>query len=272
MSGTLVSQIISDAYREANITALGTSPTTNQNNEALTRLNSIVFGALGFEIGELEYDWLAPAPQRTAQVAANYPQAPYPMGADPTILSFPIASDFDPQVYPYPPKNSRIVWGGNTLKVYFPENPDNGSRMSVVQGSGAGDDGQTGNILTLDGNGKYIGAPGTTQATFTFNAGVPIPSTYWLYISDYGFWRGIATLALTDTLPFPTRFDDYWVTTLMFRLAPRYNKKVSDETVAWMKLMEQKMKQAFRQSQVTVYGSFDFPRSLQSYISGYWYW
>lgn len=269
---TPVASIISDAYREANIVALGNSPTTNQQAEALARLNRYVKGVYGFELGEPLIDWMIPQPQRTAPVAANYPQAPYPLSTDASILPFPLATEADPYVYPYPPSNSRIVWGGSTITVWLPEQPENGARIQLVQGSGAGDNGQDGNVLTIDANGRWIGAPGTATAQFTFSKESPIAPQSWIYISDTAAWTLIADLALTDSMPFPSQFDDLWTTALMIRLAPRYNKTTAAETKLIFEQMLMKIKQAYRQTAPTVYGSFDFPRSLQSYISGQWFW
>lgn len=269
---TAASSIINDAYREANIVALGSSPTANQQTEALERLNRYIQGVYEFELGESLADWMAPQPQRTAPVAANYPQAPYPLNTDSSILSFPMSTELDPYVYPYPPKNSRLVWGGSTLTVFFPEQPENGSRMQLVQGSGKGDNGQDGNVLTIDANGRYLSSAGNTQNTYNFDSDTPIPTVSWIYISELGLWQEINDLALTDQLPFPSKFNDLWITALMIRLGPRYNKPASAETQLIFKQMLLKIKQAYRQSAPTVYGSFDFPRTLQSYISGHWFW
>lgn len=272
MTFSLASDIISSAYREANITALGTSPTANQSSEALSKLNRAIKSVYGTELGEPLIDWQAPQPQRTAPVAANYPQAPYPYVNDPVIMPFPAASAADEYVYPYPPKNSRVVWGGDILTVYFSEQPNNGSRMGLVQGSGAGDAGQTGNVLTIDGNGRYIDAPGTTQATFTFNSSTPIDPSFWIYIAETGCWTTLSDLSLTSTMIFPEQFDDYWIIGLALRLAPSYNKTISEESKARFMQMEVKIRTAYRQEQPTIYGSFDFPRSLQSYIAGRWFY
>jgi hypothetical protein len=43
---------------------------------------------------------------------------------------------FGTAVYPYPPKNSRIVFAGTRNQtVWFPEQPDDGSRMGLIQGA-----------------------------------------------------------------------------------------------------------------------------------------
>src|SRR5579864_8645241 len=137
---TLASAIIQSAYREGNLIPVGTSPTTAESTEALERLNRYVQGVYGDMLGENMMDWDAPAPQRTAPVASNYPQAPYPTD---TLFGFgnPLSADPNGNIWPFPPANSRIVFGGVTPTVYFPEAPLDGARMAIVQGSGAGDSG-----------------------------------------------------------------------------------------------------------------------------------
>lgn len=258
--GTAVATIISDAYREANITALGTLPTAAQQAEALDALNRVITSVYGDELGEQLSDWLVPNPQRTAPVAANYPQLPY------ANQGYGVAAAFNQ----YPPKNTRIIWGGNTTTVWLPEKPDNGSRIALIQGSGLGDNGADGNVLTIDGNGRYLNSLGATQQTFVFSTAAPIAAG-WLYLAGLGLWTPITELALTDNLPFPQKHDDFWITALMIRLAPRYNKVVSPETKGAFQLAMDRLISSYTQSDVTVYGAWDFPNSLQSYISGRYY-
>ncbi len=267
---TPVATIVSDAYREMNIVAIGLAPTTAQQNEALTLLNDIIRGVYDTEIGERLYDWQVPQPQRTAQVAANYPQLPYPLNTDSTILPFPMTTEQDLFITPFPPKNSRMVWGGQTMTIYMPEQPDNGSRMMLVQGSGKGDAGIDGNVATIDGNGRYVGAIGQSQATYTFSFETGFQSVSWIYISPTGVWTPVVDLALTDVMIFPRKHDTYFKTALAIRLAPRYNKAISKETGAAFTAAEAALKTDYRQTGVTVYGSQDFPRSLQSFVQGKW--
>jgi hypothetical protein len=137
---TTATTLIQAAYREGNLIPVGKSPTPTEQSEALDGLNRLVNGIFGFEMGENLADWLFPAPQRTAPVAANYPQLPAP--AYQGVLQ-------NTYMTPYPPNNVRVVWGGVTGTLWFPEKPEPGSRMAVVQGSGAGDSGAPGQIITL---------------------------------------------------------------------------------------------------------------------------
>lgn len=255
--------LIQAAYREGNLIPIGATPNDDENSEALERLNRYIRGVFGFEMGEPLVDWPAPAPQRTAPVAANFPQAPWPQSTDAAILTSPVASDMSQNVSPYPPKNSRIVWGGKAaLKVYFPEQPDDGSRMSLVVGALA----DLSQVLTLDGNSRTIeGAPTQAQPT-------PPTNKEWLYRADVADWRIVEDMAIDDECPFPNEHDDLWICLLSIRLAPRYNKAIMPETQAIAKVALARLKAKYRQAVNTVYGSQDYPRSLQSYISGQWWW
>lgn len=261
---TIASSIIQSAFREGNLIPAGTNPTTIEQSETLERLNRYVLGVFGQEMGENLLDWQAPVPQRTAPVAANYPQAPWP-----TDLSMgfgnPLSSDPNSNIWPFPPANSRIVFGGVDATVYFPEAPLDGARMAVVQGSGAGDSGDVGELLTLDGNGRTIEGANTKVLTS------PIAVRAWLYRADLADWRAMVDMALGDDMPFPSELDDLWICALSIRLAPRYGKTTAPETAACFKAKLTQLKARYRQAAVTTYGSENIPRSLQSYIAGRWW-
>jgi hypothetical protein len=267
-----VASILSRAYREANVTALGVSPTASQISEGVDNLNSFMSIALGMDLGEPLSDWLSPAPQRTAPVAANFPQGPQVWNG--SLGPGALMGVYGTNVTPYPPINSRVIWGGVTQTVYFPERPENGSRLSLVQGSGLGDAGAPGNVLTLDANGRYIGVPTTPPTvvptnTFTFSSITPA-SADWIYVAAYGIWMPIGTLKSTDTFILPPDYDDYFIVGTAGRLAPKYNKVLSAESQAAYMMAQAKVKSEFAQKHDTVYGSWEFPNSLQSYSAGRW--
>lgn len=263
---TTALSLITSAYRGMNVIPLGSTPSANQIAEALERLNRYVQGVYGHELGENLVDWLAPAPQRTAPAAANYPQAPYPLDAGGGVFGNPYASDLSSDISPMPPKNSRIVFGGVTYTVYFPETPEPGSRMAVVQGSGAGDSGVPGAVLTLDGNGRTI--EGSNTKTYTD----PLTARQWIYREDLADWVAVVDMAQGDQCPFPSDIDDLWITALQIRLAPNYGKTTSPEVKDTFDRMLKKVKARYRQSAVTTYGSAEFPRTMQSYLSGRWFY
>ena len=263
---TIASVLIQQAYRENNLIPAGGTPTTPEQTEALALLNNFIFGVFGHEMGEELTDWQVPAPQRTSPVAANYPQLPYPTDIGGNIFPLPFGPTTSQAIFPFPPVNSRIVFGGVSGKAYFPEQPNDGARMAMIQGSGAGDMGVPGSTLTLDGNGRTIEGANTQAYTD------PITARQWLYRADLGDWTAVIPLLIGGNCPFPPELDDLWVTALFIRLAPRYGKAVPTETSAIFTKMLKTLKARYRQAGVTVYGSQDFPRSLQSYISGRWWW
>lgn len=263
---TTALSIITDAYREGNLIPVGSTPTDAEQAEALRALNRFISGVFGEEMGENLVDWPAPLPQRTAPVAANYPQLPYPMGLDGDLLGVPLPTSLSNDFSFYPPKNSRIVFGGVSATLYLPEQPDDGSRMAVVQGSGAGDDGTAGSILTLNGNGRTIEGANTLELTD------PITPKQWLYRADLGDWIAVTTLAIGDELPFPDDLDDLWICMLAIRLSPRYGKAVQDGTSSTAVRMMKKLKAKYRQAGTTVYKSGDIPNTFQSYASNRWWW
>lgn len=375
---TTATVILQDIFREGNLIAAGASPSTAEQTEALAVLNRVVDGVFGFEMGENLSDWLVPVPQRTAPVAARWPQGP---------LASPLNLGPSKFVWPYPPTNRRIVFGSVTNTCYFPEAPDDGARMAIVQGSGAGDAGTPGTahgvmtqtalptathtvtigaqvytwvaaltvanqvligatvanslvnlaaavnggegqgvvygpgtvanasasasmdfaagtltatalqagaagnsiastttdgngswaaatllggivgaILTLDGNGRYI--DGAAQQQFE----TPIPATQWIYRADLGSWLTANDMGLLDQMPFPKEFDDFFIVAGMRRLAPRYNKIMSTESLQTALVTLQRLQARYRQAALTTYGSENFPRTDQSYLGASWWW
>lgn len=263
---SVAGDIIQAALRETNIIPIGTTPSGAEQTEALDTLNRLISSIMGYELGEPLQDWVFPAPQRTAPVAANYPQFPYPLSNYPEVMPIPYGYDPAFNQTPYPPSNSRIVFGGLSGTLYFPEQPADGARMGLIQGSGAGDGGSAGSVLTLDGNGRTI--EGTPQITLTD----PVPQKNWFYRADLGDWIALQTLGVNDTMPFPQEFDDFFVTMLAIRLAPRYGKTVQPESVKYALDALKRLKAKYAQTGVTVYKAEDIPRTLQGYLSGIWYY
>lgn len=259
---TTAIKLIQAGYREGNLIPVGKQPTTDEQSEALDGINRFVNGIFGYEMGEPLSDWLFPAPQRTGEVPTTFPQLPVPDHIGPA---------YSPYLAPYPPKNSRVVWGAVEGTLYFPDKPEPGSRMAIVQGSGAGDDGQDGEVLTIDGNGRFIQDPADktykTQVLLTS----PVASNQWFYRDDLGVWILCQDMLLTDECPFPKEFDDFFVCALAKRLAPRYGKLTAAETVETAKVTLSHLKTRYRQSAPTVYGSENFPRTYQTFVSGEWW-
>lgn len=252
---TIASAILIQGYRENNLVPVGKSPTDDEMAEGLVLLNNYIAGIFGYEMGENLGDWMIPVPQRTAPVAGNWPQGPQ-------LLDQPAVA-----AYPYPPANQRLVWGLKTLTVYFPESPRDGARMALVDGSGTGDGGAAGQTLTINGNGRLIEA----AAALTFTSPLASPRA-WMYRGDLANWIVVQALALADEMPFPAEFDDFFICALSKRLAPRYNKVSSVETLKTAQDTLKRLKARYRQSAVTTYGSGQIPGTDQSYQPGQWWY
>lgn len=260
---TTATKLIQAAYREGNLIPAGKLPTTDEQTEALEGLNRYVNGIFGFEMGENLWDWQFPRPQRTGVVPTSFPQLPIADWAG-GVLNTALA--------PYPPRNTRIVWGEVTETIYFDDKPEAGSRMALVQGSGAGDGGAPGTILTIDGNGRYIQDPTSLQMQTQVEVTSPVLTPLqWFYRDDIGCWVVCQDMAMADECPFPKEFDDFFICALAKRLAPRYNKVTANETIETAKVTLARLKARYRQSAPTVYGSENFPRTSQSYITGSWW-
>lgn len=259
---TTAIKLIQSAYREGNLIAAGSQPTTAEQVEALELLNEFVNGIFGFEMGENMWDWLFPAPQRTGQVASTYPQLPVPDYVGPLYNQY---------LAPYPPKNTRVVWGEVEGTMYFPDKPEPGTRMAVVQGSGAGDNGQPGAVLTIDGNGRLIQDPADMMFKTQVLLTGPLDPNQWFYREDLAMWILCQDMELEDECPFPKECNEFFICALAKRLAPRYGKITAAETVETAKRTLTRLKARYRQSAPTVYGAENFPRTGQSYITGSWW-
>lgn len=263
---TTAQDIITRAYREVNITSIGVPPTDDQLTEGLARLNAWLRILFGSELGEPLQDWLVPSPQRTAPVAANFPQLPYPQGTDWNLMGTPLPGAVGPTLWPYPPPNSRLIIAlTQNTTVWFPEQPSDGARMAIIPG-GLGVQPFT---LTLDGNSRTINGAPTQVIT------VPLTLTTrqrWMYRSDIGDWRPIHDMALTDLIPFPDDMEDYLAVGLAIRLAPSNDKTISGETLKAFKDAELIFKARYKQVGTTTYNGQDVPSSYESFLGGRYWW
>lgn len=269
---TTAQTIVMRAYRRLNISPLGKTPTTNQLAEGLDELNSFLRIIFGQQMGELLQDWEAPFQQRTAPVAANFPQNPYPMNQDAQFMGLPLSGGAGNLFWPYPPKNSRIVLGplSAPTTIWFPEQPDDGSRMGIIQGGLS-----IPNVaITLDGNSRLIAANSTTAGTPTIalTTGSAFTGQRWMYRADLGIWMALADLALTSQMPLPEDMDDYTVLSLALRIAPMNDKTLGGEMVEALKQAKSIFQARYRQEGTTVYKSADIPLGYESYISGRYWW
>jgi hypothetical protein len=191
---TLVSETITRAYRESQLIPLVQSPTTTEQNEALPLLSSLFLSCVGYEVGE-------------------------------DIRELNIGGLYDRSMYatPWIPENVRLILnlsGAQTFKL--DPMPYEGQRLAFAD---AGNNLATYN-LTLDGNGRTI--EGSSMLTLSTNG----DARQWIYRSDTANWIKITGLQLTDTMPFPTEYDDYFIIGLAMRLNPRNGAATEKESLA----------------------------------------
>jgi hypothetical protein len=193
---TLVSQIITDAYRETNLVPLGATISSNMQTEALNRLNSLVMSVVGNEVAD-------------------------------GLSELAIGGDFDQTEFATTevgiPDNVRVMLNlSSATSLDLDPMPFDGQRLAVVDVSGT-----LGTYnLTLSGNSRNI--EGASSLTLNTNS----LTRQWLYRSDTGNWAKLTDLITSDQLPFPEEFDDFFIISLAARLNPRYGQTLDPASVA----------------------------------------
>lgn len=197
----LVSDVITAAYREADLIPVGSAPTGVEQTEALGILNRNWRYVLGFELGESVKDW--PIPQPSGQVTT----------ADDNFYPGSLATSWI-----NPPQNVNLLVQSTeaTLTILFTQNPSPGARMAVRDtGSSAGA------LLVLNGNSKLIeGQPVSPAALVSSYSGKE-----WFYRDDLGDWALVADMTLTGQTPLPSGFDDFFILMLARRLSARNSQQ-----------------------------------------------
>lgn len=208
---TLVSQIISDAYRESNITSLAGVPNDAQVDEGLRALQRIISSVYGNEAG----DQLQPLPiGRETVETPGYPWD-YP-------------DDF------FIPLNMRIILNLERTKTLpLHPNPQDGSRFAIQDENSVAQ-------MTIEANGRKI--DGLTS--MTYDLGV---NKQYIYRADIGQWVSINPIVLTGEMPFPVEFDDLFIISLAVRLDPKYTTTMAPESVSVLKDQLKKFKARYNQ-------------------------
>lgn len=217
---TLVSSIITDAFRETNLIPLGVSPTTDQSAEAFRRLSSIVVAVLGNEAGET----LVPMPlgQNDITSPSGYPWWQNTLPGNVFV-----------------PTNTRIMLnltGAGSVNLH--PKPHDGARMGIVDASGN----LASHPLTIYGNGRLI--EGQTQMVYSTNG----QTKEWFYREDLGNWVTVTPLDSAGTMPFPPEFDDMFIVMLAMRLNPRYGQVINPASVDALKSTMTKFSARYKQS------------------------
>lgn len=200
-----VSEIITDAFRASNQIAVGASPTTAEQTEALRYLNRIIVSTLGYEAGE-----------NFSPIAIGSQNIERPTGY-PWYETVPDDTDW------FVPENSRLYLNINEpLTLYLHPEPDDGSRFSIVDMGGN----LSTNNVTIDGNGRHI--EGSDTLVLDGSSGNRFD---WFYRGDLGNWVLYSELTLVDDLPFPEEFDDYFIMSLAMRINPQYGRTLDEQAL-----------------------------------------
>lgn len=201
---TLISTIITDAYRETNLIARGSTENSGEQTEALRLLNRCIEALFGNEAGDPLEDML--------------------FGRNPNIDEAVYDNEFELFIRRwFMPPGYRLklnLSAPETIKLY--PNPEDGAMFSIVDAS----NNLATNNLTIDGNGSLI--EGQTDLVLNTNG----YSATWFYRADKGNWQRITDLEATEESPFPKAFDDLLIIELAMRLDPRNGNNLSQISMA----------------------------------------
>lgn len=234
---TLISSIITDAYREGNILPLRKDPDAFQIAEALRLFNSNIRAIYGGDAGERLVDW----PLGTFGVDE-------PGVVDPRT----------PDQIQRPTINSRLIaTNADAITVYLPAYPQDGARMAVVDPYSR----LAGAPITIDGNGRPI------EGTASIIMNTDGASEGWFYRAELGEWLRISSLTETDENPFPDNYDSFFIIGLAMRLNPRYGREMDAQTALVFKASRREFIARYLQSQpLEIDDSISWPfMSAQSY-------
>lgn len=217
---TLTSQIITDAFRQSNLLALGTTPTAAQSTEALRYLNRIVKSVFGAEAGE---------PFQAFPLGTNNIDRP---------AGYPWWGNSPPADW-FIPKNQRLMLNlTEGATVYLHPKPDDGSRFAVMDVS----DNLATNNLVIDGNGRSV--EGSSSVTLNTNG----LEREWFYRQDLGDWVRYSALEEADTFPFPEEFDDMFISMLAMRLNPAYGASMDPQSIEVLNRAKRQFKARYHQT------------------------
>lgn len=216
---TLISSLITDAFREGNILPLTKAPNDNQVTEALRLYNQNILSIYGSEAGETLNDW--------------------PLGS----FSVDEPGFVDPRslyCIQRPSINRRLIaTNADAITVYLTEYPQDGSRMGIIDPFGRLADVP----VTLDANGRTI--EGNPTKVLNVNG----TSQEWFYRADKGDWVKLSSLLATDDNPFPADFDIFFYIGLALRLNPRYGREMDPQTAGIFKKQANQFTARYLQSQ-----------------------
>lgn len=234
---TLISSIITDAFREGNVLPLAKAPSDNQAAEALRLLNALFSSIYGGEAGETLTDWPL---GNFGRESPEYNLA------------------YTDERIDHPTINRRLLVLNETAKtVYLTLRPQDGARMGIADPFG-----RLASVpVTLNANGRTI--EGT--ATLLLNTNGLFRE--WFYRADLGGWVRLTQKVAADEMPFPDDFDNFFITLLAMRLNPRYGRTMDEQSGIIFKADRRKFVSRYLQSMpLEILDDISWPfMSMQSY-------
>lgn len=201
---TTLRMIVSDALRESGIIQIGSEPEAEEFAEGLRLLQVVIDNLIYEELGD-RFENVTLDSNTLDNSSTN-------------ILS----------------ANTRYFCNLNLSRtLYFPPDPQDGSRISIVGDFSSAP-------LTLNGNGRKVE---NFTSVILNTVGTDIT---WFYRNDLGAWKQMSVLTENNDSPFPGAFDQLLTTKLSLRLNPRYGVQTSPEIVDTMRNSFKKFKARYK--------------------------
>lgn len=215
-----LSQIITEAYRESNVIAIGQIPNADELSEGLLLLNRFIDSLFDNEAGD-----------GLTELNIGLNNVTYDSSA-----YFELVNQNDR----VPTKNCRLIFNNTTPQtINLSATPEDGERTALHDASG--------NFsvypVTVKGNGRLIGS----AATVTLNTDNQIVEYF--YRADLNSWQQLTDLTFTDPLPFPRKFEDMFIIGLAMRLNPRNGIAMSGESAAAYRRLRSLFRAKYSQTQ-----------------------
>jgi len=216
---TTLRAIVTKALRENGLIQLGTNPDNDEYSEAVGKLKTLIPSLLGAEGGE------------------SFQTLTFGLSGVTRTIN---ASDYTSWIRSnYIPSNHRILFNHDQAEtLYLVSNPQDGARFSVVGDFNV-------DTLTINANGRSI----ENSSSITLNTADV--SREWMYRADLGGWSRITDLDDDDELPYPSEFEDLFITLLALRVSPQYGVDIAQGTMSFYNRTLKKFKSRYTQKRET---------------------
>ena len=214
-----LSQIITEAYRESNVIAIGQIPNANELSEGLLLLNRFIDSLFDNEAGD-----------GLTEINIGLNNVTYDSSAYYDLVN---------QNDRVPTKNCRLIFNNTGPQtVNLSATPEDGERTAFHDASS--------NFSTypveVKGNGRLIGS--ATSVTLNVDGQV----VEYFYRADLNRWQQLTDLTFTDELPFPRKFEDMFILGLAMRVNPRNGIAMGGESVAAYRRLRSQFRAKYSQT------------------------